>query len=188
MKFYVKVNFLLQRLDEEIGDLIQFPVSINYEMKNFLTQSFNSSLLDYSIDKQAFCYRQELRLENLARYSNNEIIRQCAIVPIHIEQDWLNEEYIAKDTINFSLYLQVESPDTISKNDLFDFIKGQLSDGWGENLSFEFEDYDNINYGNIITVYPKFIYDSMEITNKIFTIDDYLNLEKALKKSINTGA
>ena len=183
MKFYVKVNFLLQRLDEEIGDLEQFTVSTIYEMRNHLTQRFNDCLLDYTIDKWAFCYRQELRLENLAKYSDDEVIRQCAIIPIHIEQDWLNEEYIDKDIVNFSLYLQVEILAAVSKNDLFDFIKGQLSDGWGENLSLEFYDYKTME---TITVYPKFIYDSMETTSKIFTIDDYLNLEKIIEKSINT--
>lgn len=139
--------------------------------KNDFEYVLNRKLLHYSLDEDAFMGRGYILLpdERIKLLPKGTIrasdwmewaheddgldkIVSITTVCFNIE-DTLTEKELEKllrkgidENIEFKIfmYLKVEAKEELSKEDihnLLDYISGQLSDGWGENFSVDYDKY-----------------------------------------------
>lgn len=141
---YIKARMYLTRYSEEDDEVKKTKITYLY-LEDFrkrglgdLEYVLNDHLLNYALDKRAFVYRQELRLEDLAEYSDLSFIK--SILPIHIgiEIDYSNREHFTEQECPIYLYFKVLSSTSITNSiqlkQILDELSGQLSDGWGEGF------------------------------------------------------
>lgn len=62
----------------------------------------------------------------------------------NLEELLLNKDIVENRELKIYMYLKVEAKEELSKEEthnLLDYISGQLSDGWGENFSVDYDKY-----------------------------------------------